>query len=110
MIKKITCVEDLEGILRQQFLRGFYDASLPLEIQDAEGRPICTIRKDDPDRWQKTPYEYSYAASKKLCSQQRWDSMHITQQIELCDCWYALAVSEYLEPAVEAGREFDLAD
>lgn len=109
MRKKIHSVEDLAGILRQQFLNGFYDKQLPLEVLDPHGTLICTIKAEDSEKWVRTPYEYSFASTQKLCSRQQWEEMTTPQQVELCDCWYALAVCEYLEPALDEGKEFDLA-
>lgn len=109
MKKKIHSVEDLAGILRQQFLNGFYNDQLPLEVLDPHGTRICTVKAGDSEKWVRTPYEYSFASTQKLCSRQQWEEMTTPQQVELCDCWYALAVCEYLEPALDEGREFDLA-
>ncbi len=110
MEKQIACISDLAAILRQQFARGFYDDKLPLMIYDPYGVKICEICKDDPEKWVKTPYEYSIAASRKLCSKKRWAQMSIVEQVELCGCWYELAIEAYLDPAYEAGADFEIED
>lgn len=109
-MKQIDCISDMAEILRQQFIHHFYDGKLPLEIYDPYGAKICDVCQGDEKKWVRTPYEYSFAASQKLCSRKKWESMTTPEQVELCECWYELAISEYLDPAYDSGVDFDIED
>jgi hypothetical protein len=108
--KQINCISDFAAILEQQFVNGFYDGRLPIVVYDPYGVKICEINAGDPTKWVKTPYEQSYASSQRLCSRKRWESMSIIEQVSLCDCWYELAIAEYLDPAYDAGVDFEIED
>ena len=107
--KKVTSVAELAGILRTVFLLGKKD-SLPIRITDPKGRYICQIEKDDPSRWAKTAYADSFAFTKKLCTKQEWERMSMAKQLELCDCWEALTIFEYLHVSYDEGNRFDIED
>ncbi len=108
--KQVNCISDVAEILRQQFLNHFYDGKMPIEIYDPYGVKICEVQDKDDKKWVKTPYEYSYACTKKLCSKKKWNSMSTPEQVELCDCWYELAIGEYLDPAFDSGVAFEIED
>ena len=108
--KQVNCISDVAAILQQQFIKHFYDKNLPIEIFDPYGVKICEVQKDDDKKWVKTPYEYSFAASRKLCGRKKWESMSAAEQVELCDCWYELAIAEYLDPSYDLGVEFEIED
>ena len=108
--KQVNCISDVAEILRQQFIHHFYDGRLPVIIYDPYGVKICEVNAGDDKKWVKTPFEYSFAATRRLCSKKKWDSMSAAQQVELCDCWYELAIEEYLDPAFDAGAGFEIED
>jgi hypothetical protein len=107
--RKVTSVAELAGILRTIFLLGKTE-KLPLRITDPHGKFICEIEKNDPSRWVKTPYADSFACTKQLCTKQEWDRMSMAKQFELCDCWEALAIFEYLHVSYDAGHRFQIED
>ncbi len=104
--KKITSVADLAGILRTIFLLKKNREQLPIRITDTKGAVICDVTFEDEYKWVETPYSQSFAFTKKLCTKEEWNKMTPAQQVELCDCWDALAIFEYLHVAYDKGRRF----
>lgn len=108
-IKKVASVTELASILRTIFL--FHKKeNLPMKILDPDRQYICVIQNNDETQWIKTPYNDSFAYTKKLCTKQEWDRMPIAKQVELCDCWEALAIFEYLHKSYDSGNRFHIQD
>lgn len=107
-VRKISSVVALAGLLKSIFVGGRFQKELPMDLTDNEGNKICRICKDDPQRWVPTPYSQSYAATRKLCTKKEWETMSTVEQINLCDCWEALAVMEYLDAAYDDGARFNI--
>lgn len=109
-VKKIESVTQLAGLLKSIFIGGRFYKDLPVEVQDGKGRAIITITAEDPSRWVPTPYQESFASTRKLCTKKEWETLSPAKQVDLCDCWESLAVMEYLDLAYDSGNRFEVAD
>ena len=106
--KTIPSVVALAGLLKSIFISGRFKKDLPMQLVDPKGNNIAVIRAEDPERWIRTSYKDSIACTRKLCTRSEWDKMGIIKQINLCDCWEALAVMEYLDVGYDDGNRFEI--